>query len=112
MIVRDLVTRYGMSEKIGPITLGERDELVFLGKELGIEKNYSEETGRLIDSEMKRFMKNAFSRALGILRKYRKVLNALAGRLIENETIEREEFEAILSSFGLKQILLAPVAQR
>src|SRR3990167_4438621 len=76
------------------------------------EKNYSEETGRLIDSEMKRFMKNAFSRALGILRKYRKVLNALAGRLIENETIEREEFEAILSSFGLKQILLAPVAQR
>ncbi|MEK7162547.1 MAG: ATP-dependent zinc metalloprotease FtsH [Patescibacteria group bacterium] len=109
VIVRDLVTRYGMSEKVGPITLGERDELVFLGKELGIEKNYSEETSRLIDSEMKRFMKNAFSRALGLLRKYRKVLDALAKQLIENETIEREEFEKILATFGLKQILAVPV---
>ena len=98
-----------MSEKVGPITLGERDELVFLGKELGIEKNYSEETSRLIDSEMKRFMKNAFSRALGLLRRYRKVLDALAKRLIENETIEREEFEKILATFGLKQILAVPV---
>jgi cell division protease FtsH len=103
MIARDLVTKYGMSEKIGPITLGERDELVFLGKELGLEKNYSEAVAKLIDSEVGKFMKGAFSRAFTILRKYRKVLDALAERLIENETIEREEFESILGSFGLKQ---------
>ena len=105
IIARDLVTRYGMSEKIGPITLGERDELVFLGKELGVEKNYSENTAQLVDSEVSNIMKNSFKRAQDILRKYRKVLDSLAGKLIKDETIEREEFDSILSSFGLVQVI-------
>src|SRR3989344_2802199 len=105
IIARDLVTRYGMSEKIGPITLGERDELVFLGKELGVEKNYSENTAQLVDSEFSNIMKNSFKRAQDILRKYRKVLDSLAGKLIKEETIEREEFDSILSSFGLVQVI-------
>ncbi|MBI2024177.1 ATP-dependent zinc metalloprotease FtsH [Candidatus Giovannonibacteria bacterium] len=105
VIARDLVTRYGMSDKIGPITLGERDELVFLGKELGVEKNYSEATAQLVDSEVARIMRSAFKRAQDVLKKYRKVLDSIAGKLVENETIEREEFDSILDSFGLKQIL-------
>ena len=103
LIARDLVTKYGMSEKVGPVTLGDPSELVFLGKELGVEKNYSEHVAKLVDSEVSNFMKNSFQRAEKILKKYRKVLDALAGKLIENETIEREEFETILGSFGLKQ---------
>lgn len=105
VIARDLVTRYGMSDKVGPITLGERDELVFLGKELGVEKNYSEATAQLVDSEVAKIMRSAFKRAQDILRKYRRVLDSLASKLVENETIEREEFDSILESFGLKQIL-------
>ena len=105
IIARDLVTRYGMSEKIGPITLGDRDELVFLGKELGVEKNYSENTAQLVDSEVSNIMKNAFKRAQDILKKYRKVLDSLAAKLIKDETIEREEFESILSTFGLIQVI-------
>ncbi|MBI4059715.1 ATP-dependent zinc metalloprotease FtsH [Candidatus Giovannonibacteria bacterium] len=103
LIARDLVTKYGMSDKIGPISLGEQDELVFLGKELGVEKNYSEAVAKVVDEEVSGFMNNAFSRAQKILTKYRKALDAIAKRLIENETIEREEFEKILGSFGLKQ---------
>src|SRR3972149_2476991 len=105
IIARDLVTRYGMSEKIGPITLGDRDELVFLGEELGVEKNYSENTAQLVDSEVSNIMKNAFKRAQDILKKYRKVLDSLAAKLIKDETIEREEFESILSTFGLIQVI-------
>ena len=103
MIARDLVTKYGMSEKIGPISLGEPGELVFLGKELGVEKNYSEAVAEVVDKEVASFMKNSFARAVKVLKRYRKVLDTLAKRLIENETIEREEFEKILGSFGLKQ---------
>ncbi|OHA28755.1 MAG: cell division protein FtsH, partial [Candidatus Taylorbacteria bacterium RIFCSPHIGHO2_12_FULL_45_16] len=105
LIARDLVTRYGMSEKIGPITLGERDELVFLGKELGVEKNYSEATAQLVDSEVAHIMRNAFKRANDVLKKYRKVLDSLASHLIKNETIEREEFDSILATFGLAQVI-------
>ena len=103
MIARDLVTKYGMSEKIGPISLGEPGELVFLGKELGVEKNYSEAVAEVVDKEVASFMKNSFARAVKVLKRYRKVLDTLAKKLIENETIEREEFEKILGSFGLKQ---------
>lgn len=104
-IARDLVTRYGMSEKIGPITLGERDELVFLGKELGVEKNYSEATAQLVDSEVTRIMKDAFKRAHDVLKKYRRVLDSIALKLVKDETIEREEFDSILESFGMSQVL-------
>src|SRR3989338_5461617 len=107
MIARDLVTKYGMSEKIGPVMLGERNDLVFLGKELGVEKNYSEDTARTVDMEASAFMNNAVDRAFKVLKKYRKTLDALADVLVKNETIEREEFEAILGSFGLKQVLAA-----
>jgi len=106
-VARNLITRYGMSEKFGPVSLGERNELVFLGKELGMEKSYSEATAEMVDSEVRLFMKNAFGRAGKILKKYRKVLDTIAKKLIQNETIEREEFESILGSFGLKQVSAA-----
>ncbi len=102
-IARALITKYGMSEKIGPITLAEEEEMVFLGKELGMTgKRYSEETANLVDKELSKLMKNAFQRAKNILEKNRPALNALAKILIEEESIEKQEFENLMLSFGFK----------
>lgn len=97
-LARDLVTRYGMSEKLGPAVFGERDELVFLGKELGTERNYSEETARMIDVEVRRLINSASKRAREVLTKHRLKLERLAKRLIEKETIERAEFRALMAA--------------
>ncbi|MEK9147964.1 MAG: cell division protein FtsH, partial [Patescibacteria group bacterium] len=97
-IARDLVTRYGMSEKLGPTVFGERQELVFLGKEIGTEKNYSEEIARLIDREVRKVINLALKRAKEILVKRRMKLETIAKRLMEKETIEREEFEALMAA--------------
>lgn len=95
-LARSLVTRFGMSEKVGPITFGEQEELVFLGRELSTSRNYSEETARMIDAEIKRLMDEAFDRAKKVLVKRRETLDAIAAVLIEKETIEREAFERIV----------------
>lgn len=95
-LARNLVTRFGMSEKIGPISLGDKEELVFLGREIATERNYSEETARLIDQEVKKLLDNAYKQAKEILTDRRKKLDEIAGILIEKETIEREEFEKLV----------------
>lgn len=97
-LARDLVQRYGMSRKMGPITFGEHNELVFLGKEIGVERNYSEETAAAIDKEVTSFMKRAFQKAKTIIRTRRDKLDEIAHRLIENETIERDEFAQMMGA--------------
>ncbi len=102
-IARALITKYGMSEKIGPITLAPEEEMVFLGKELGMTGNhYSEETAKLVDSELSKLMNGAFKHAKTILEKNRPALDALAKKLIEQESIEKQEFENIMKSFGFQ----------
>ncbi|MEK7082595.1 MAG: ATP-dependent zinc metalloprotease FtsH, partial [Patescibacteria group bacterium] len=91
-VARSLVTRFGMSEKIGPMVLGEKEEMIFLGKEIGTERNYSEDTARLIDQEMKHLITEAFTRTKEILTKRHNKLEEIAKVLMEKETIEREEF--------------------
>lgn len=97
-LARDLVTRYGMSEKLGPAVFGEREELIFLGKEIGSEKNYSEEIARLIDREVRSIIDGALKRAQSVIAKRRGKLDEIAKRLIEKETIERAEFEALMAA--------------
>ncbi len=94
-LARDLVQRYGMSKKLGPMTFGDQSELVFLGKEIGVERNYSEETAATIDKEVSSFMKKAFERAKSILKTRREKLDEIAALLIQKETIERDEFARI-----------------
>lgn len=96
-LARQLVTEYGMSEKFGPIALGDKDELVFLGRELGTHKNYSESVAQLIDKELRTFLSNAYNAAKKIISQRRKKLERIASRLIEKETIERHEFEMIMA---------------
>ena len=95
-LARDLVTKYGMSEKLGPITFGESNELIFLGKEITESKNYSEKKAAEIDSEVEKFIKNAQSTAEKILKTRKSKLLLVAKKLIEKENIERKEFEELM----------------
>ncbi|MBC7836810.1 ATP-dependent metallopeptidase FtsH/Yme1/Tma family protein [Acetobacteraceae bacterium] len=99
-LARDMVTRYGMSEKMGTVALeGEGGKALF-GR--GIEdREYSQKVSADIDSEVKRIIDEAYKKADDIIRDYRKLLNAIAERLVEVETIERDEFEAILIAHGV-----------
>lgn len=94
-MARSMVTRYGMSQ-LGARTFGHKDELVFLGKELHEDRNYSEETAERIDKEVTRLIDDAFNKATSILTQHRKTLNTLAKTLLEKETIEKDEFEALI----------------
>lgn len=97
-IARDLVQRYGMSKKIGPVAFSDSGETVFLGKELGVERAYSEETAAIIDKEVTSFMKKAFDTAKQVIRTRRDKLDEIARKLIEKETIERDEFAQIMGT--------------
>jgi cell division protease FtsH len=94
-LARKLVKEYGMSE-LGPIAFGEKEEMIFLGKEIGEQRNYSEEVAAKIDKELARFINQAQETALDVLKKRKSTLNKIAKVLIEKETIEREEFEEII----------------
>ena len=94
-LARKLVKEYGMSD-LGPISFGEREELVFLGRETVEQRNYSEKMAVQIDKEVEKFIKNAKNQAEKILNQKRKLLEKVAQTLIEKETIEKEEFENII----------------
>jgi cell division protease FtsH len=96
-IARNMVTQYGMSELLGPRTFGQKEELVFLGREIAEQRDYSEDVAEQIDSEVKRIIDAAHNRASSILKEKRAKLEALANRLIEVETIEGPELEMMLA---------------
>jgi len=96
-LARKLVKEYGMSS-LGPISYGEKEELVFLGKEISEQRNYSEKVAAQIDKEVEKFIKEAQKKATKVLKKKKHLLNKIANTLIEKETIERKEFENIIKS--------------
>jgi len=98
-LARKLVKEYGMSS-LGPISFGEKDELIFLGKEFGEQRNYSEKVATQIDKEVEKFIKNAEKQAAKILLKRKKLLEKIAKTLISKETIEKEEFEKLIRNRG------------
>ena len=97
-ISRSMVTKYGMSEKLGTITFGSGQEEVFLGRDFTTQKNFSEETSALIDSEVKRIIDTAYNRTEEILRTNIDKLHAVAGVLLEKEKIDGDEFKNIMNS--------------
>lgn len=103
-LARKLVTKYGMSEKLGPMTFGKNEELVFLGKEISHERNYSEQTALEIDAEVSGFIKQAYDTAKRIISGRRKALNAIAEALLQKENLEQQEFYDILKPFKLKPL--------
>jgi cell division protease FtsH len=94
-IARNLVTRYGMSE-LGPRTFGHKEEMIFLGKEIHEEKNYSEKTAEDIDKQVSGFIDNAYKVAEKILAGKKETLDKISSILLEKETIEQEEFNKLV----------------
>ena len=97
-IARAMVTKYGMSEKLGAITFGSGQEEVFLGRDFTTQKNFSEETSGLIDAEVKRIIDTAYRRTEDILNEHMDKLQAVANVLLEREKIDGEEFAEIMNS--------------
>ncbi len=97
-IARDMVTKYGMSPRLGTITFGSGQEEVFLGRDFATQKNFSEETSGLIDEEVKRIIDTAYGAAKQILTENIKKLHDVANILLEKEKIDGEEFQEIMNA--------------
>ena len=103
-IAHAMVTKYGMSKRLGPMMYGGDDSEVFLGEELGKNKQYSDKIAYEIDSEMRELIDEAYNKALNILNENIDLLHALANRLLEKETIGQEEYEAIFDKYTKTKI--------
>ena len=101
-MARNMVTRYGMS-RLGARTFGKKEELVFLGREMHEERNYSEKTAQDIDAEVTALIDDAFKRATGILTEKRATLDLIANTLLEKETLEKDEFAALVATGSTAQ---------
>lgn len=97
-LARKMITQYGMSDTLGPVTFGEQEEMIFLGREIASHKNYSEAIALKIDNEVKKFLTKALASAKTILHKKIAVLHKIAGELIKKETLEQQEFYALLKA--------------
>ena len=102
-VARQMVTRYGMSD-LGPGTFGQGQELVFLGRDMAHERDYSEEVAGRIDAEVSRLLSAARKAAERVLEANAKALEAVASALLERETLEREAFYDIVNPFGIQQV--------
>ncbi len=99
-IARRMVCEYGMSEELGPVTLGRRHGNPFLGRDIMEDRNYSEEVAEKIDAEVRKIIDDCYDRGIGILSSNREKLDEIVSVLIEKETIEREEFEALMKGIS------------
>jgi cell division protease FtsH len=94
-LARDMVTRYGMSDELGPMTFGQKEELVFLGKEIGEQRDYSEAVAEQIDKEVRKIVQEAHRKATEVLTKHREQLDRVADTLIDVETLNADQFVAL-----------------
>jgi cell division protease FtsH len=97
-LARKMVMEYGMSSDLGPMTYGEREEMVFLGRSIAEHRNYSEAIARKIDNEVRQIIGRAYDGAIEVMTKHRDLLDKLARSLIQNETLSEEEVETLLAS--------------
>lgn len=102
-ILRKMITEYGMSDELGPLTYGHKSEEVFLGRDINRDRNYSDAVAYAIDKEAKQYMENSYKKAEGILRTNMERLDKVAAQLIEKETIDADEFEAIMQGTPLTE---------
>jgi cell division protease FtsH len=104
-LARRMVTEFGMSEKLGPLAFGKRDELVFLGREIGEQRNYSDDVAKQIDEEVRAIIDAAYQRAMEVLVDNRGRLTALAEKLVAEETVDHDEFEKLFPDLPPKEQL-------
>ena len=95
-LARKMVMEYGMSDKLGPLQFGHKEEMVFLGRDLGEQRNYSEAVAEEIDQEVRRLITQAYAKAKDILERYREHLDQISLRLVKDETLDGPTFDAML----------------
>jgi len=100
---RKMVMEYGMSERLGPLTLGQKNQTVFLGRDIARDRNFSEEIAFAIDKEVKSIIEQCYNKSRDLLTTNRKALHAIAQLLLEKETISAEEFEELMKKQGLEK---------
>jgi cell division protease FtsH len=101
-LARRMVTEYGMSEKLGPLSFGKREEMIFLGRDLGEQRNYSDEVAKEIDEEVRAIIDRAYERAYDVLTTNRERLDRLAAKLVAEETVDSPDFEALFADLPPK----------
>jgi cell division protease FtsH len=95
-LAREMVTRYGMSERLGPLTFGNKHQSIFLGKALAEDRNYSEEVASIIDEEVRRIVGECHEKARSIITANKKWMDYISEVLIEQETLDRKDFERLM----------------
>ncbi len=101
-LARRMVTEFGMSDRMGPLSFGKRDEMVFLGREIGEQRNYSDDVAKMIDEEVRAIIDRAYERATQVLTQHRDRLDRLADKLIAEETVDADAFETIFDGLPPK----------
>lgn len=97
-MARSMVTKYGMSESMGPLQFGQQDEMVFLGRELAEQRNYSEEIAEQIDVEVRRIVDLEYARVRELMKEHLKGLHAVANALLERETLDTAELTEVMQA--------------
>jgi cell division protease FtsH len=110
-IARDMVTKYGMSDKLGPISFGEENNEVFLGKDFSHVRNYSENVASQIDEEIERLITEAYERTEKILTEHIDKLHELAALLLEKDKVEKDEFYRLMSGEKFEESVSDDVSQ-
>ncbi|UCD94142.1 MAG: ATP-dependent zinc metalloprotease FtsH [Candidatus Zixiibacteriota bacterium] len=103
-IAQKMVCQWGMSDVLGPVTFGRREEQIFLGREIAQHRDYSEDTARLIDDEVKKILQTAEERAMGILTEHRDKLDLLAQKLLEKEVLSGHDIDILIGREGSEDI--------
>ena len=106
-VAKQMITRFGMSDRLGPVALGRQQGNMFLGRDIMSERDFSEETAAAIDEEVRKLVDTAYIRAKEVLVNNRKVLDEIAQMLIEKETVDAEELQAILGNNDVKMAAFA-----
>ena len=106
-VARQMVTRFGMSERLGPVALGRQQGNMFMGRDIMAERDFSEETAATIDDEVRLLVEQAYRRAKDVLVGNRHVLNALADMLVEKETVDADELQNLLANSDVKMATIA-----
>jgi cell division protease FtsH len=106
-VARQMVTRFGMSDRLGPVALGRQNGNVFMGRDIASDRDFSNETAAAIDEEVRNYVDQAYSRAKKVLLENRHILDKLADMLIEKETVEADELQDVLANNDVKMASLA-----
>ncbi|MEB3312357.1 MAG: ATP-dependent zinc metalloprotease FtsH3 [Snowella sp.] len=106
-VARQMITRFGMSDRLGPVALGRQNGGVFMGRDIASDRDFSDETAATIDEEVRQLVDQAYQRAKDVLVNNRSILDKLAELLVEKETVDSEELQEILSSNDVKMAALA-----